>query len=240
MAQLVALWQDQHGSKWAEIRWYKTVDEIPEWEGKLKGYMKRRARGRAAGDAGVLEEVEVFGQFEATDVDEIELEDATYDADAIAELAALSEVELAEKRRENQLERERKIAEELQSRGVVARRVGSLRAAAKVRESDSAQRPTKQQYGMMKRMKLKWSGEQLGWDPIETKAQAGRVLSACFQRGKVGLASPAVVARLAGEIREAIEDGRADRQDCVAEWAGVSTMTKNEVAAWITRLRDDS
>jgi hypothetical protein len=69
VAQLVALWQDQHGAKWAEVRWYKRTDEIPDWDGKLKEYMQRRARGPCGQD-----EVEVFGQFEATDVDEIELE----------------------------------------------------------------------------------------------------------------------------------------------------------------------
>jgi superfamily II DNA or RNA helicase len=170
-------------------------------------------------------------------VEEMQLEDKTYDADDIAELAELSEADLRAKREENRLERERKIAEELQTRGRVAKKIGPLSLAAKLRPEDPAQRPTKQQFGMMKRMKIKWAGEQLGWDPIETKAQAGRVLHACITRAKAGLASPAVVAMLATEIRSAIEDGRADREQCVARWSDVRTMSKAEIGSWLEELK---
>ena len=169
--------------------------------------------------------------------DEMQMEDKTYDADMIAELAALSEEDLRIKREENRLARERKIAEELQHRGRVARKVGSLQQAAKLRDSDTGQRPTKQQYAMLKRMKLKWAGDVCGWDDIISRSQASRILSACMQRSKAGLASPASLASLLVQIRKGLEVGTLDRGDCIARWSGVREMTQRDVSQWVQEIK---
>ena len=170
--------------------------------------------------------------------DLMSLEDKTYDPDEIAELVALSEEEWKAKREENRLERERKIAEELQHRGRVAQRVGSLSEAVRIRETDDPAKPTPQQRGQLRRFRVDFASKQLGWDAIISKSQASRLLSAIYARSKAGLATPAQVAMLAKRVRERIGEGKADRQHWVQVWATVREATPRDINILLSELNE--
>ena len=74
---------------------------------------------------------------------------------------------------------EAKIAEQIQTRKMVAARVGELRHAARLRPTDGIERPTPAQQKMLRRWKVSWAAKSLKWDPVETKSQ-GEPCSLCL------------------------------------------------------------
>lgn len=188
-------------------------------------------------DQHVLGGLDLFGIDENLAA-EMEIGDGVYNAEDIAALAELSKPELLAKQEESRLERERKIALDLQYRGGIARKVGSLKLASEPQDGDDQRRPSTKQKAMLNKMRIKWAGDQLGWAEITTTAQATRVLGACIQRSRAGLASPAVVAGLARYLRVALQEGRIERVEAVAKWSNVATMTQADVNEWVRDLKE--
>ena len=171
----------------------------------------------------------------------MDLEDRTYDADEIAEQVEMSEAQVLKLRELGRAERERKIAEKLQSGAAVARKIGRLSEVVKIRETDNlAVGPTPSQRAQIKKMKLTFAGKNLKWDDIMSKDQAGRLLGSIYARNKAGLATPAQLGVLAKKVREKVGPGEADREYWVDVWKGILEATPRDVNKLFAELEGDS
>lgn len=192
----------------------------------------------------VLSEKHVLGALDflgATEEEQeaIDVEGRVLDADELRELIEMSRDEIEQKREENRLAREKKIADKLQNQRVAARRISKPIDAARKRHGDEDSGPVSaKSRALLNKLKLPFAGKFLGWDAIETEAQAKRIVGVFFARSKAGLASVGKVAALAKQVREGIEAGSIDGPAARREWArsDVHLMNEQDLASFRSSL----